>query len=52
MLLKPVSEQEVDSLFAEVERIMEWYAKADINGESMNAKWVRAALVKKLPKTI
>lgn len=46
MLLKPVSEQEVDSVFLEVERIMEWYIKADINGESMNAKWVRAALIK------
>lgn len=46
MLLKPVGEQEVDSLFAEVERIMEWYIKTDANGESMNAKWVRAALVK------
>ena len=52
MLLKPVSEQEVDGFFTEVERIMEWYTKTDAKGESMNAKWVRAALVKNLPKTI
>ena len=32
MLLKPVSEQEIDSLFIEIERIMEWYIKADSKG--------------------
>ena len=52
MLLKPVTEQEIDTLFIEVERIMEWYIKADSKGESMNTKWVRAALIKHLPKTI
>ena len=46
MLLKPVSEQEIDSLFIEIKTIMEWYIKADSNVESMNAKWVRAALVR------
>ena len=52
MLLKLVSEQGVDGLFTEVERIMEWYTKTDVNGESMNAKCVRAALIKNLPKSI
>lgn len=31
---------------------MEWYIKADSNGESVNAKWVRAALIKNLQKVI
>ena len=52
MRLKPVSEQGVDGLFTEVERIMEWYTKTDVNGESMNAKWVRAALIRNLPTGI
>ena len=52
LFLKPVSEQEIDSLFIEVKRIMEWYIKADTNGENMNVKWVRAALIKNLPKAI
>lgn len=52
MSFKPASEQQVDSLFTEVERTMEWYIKTDVNGESMNVKCVRAALVKSLPKTI
>ena len=52
MLLLPVSEQEIDGFFTEVERIMEWHTKTDVNGQSMNAKWVRAALVKNLFKII
>ena len=52
MNLKPVIEGKIDPLLMEIERIMEWYIKADGKGESMNNKWVRAALVKNLPKTI
>ena len=52
MLLKPVDESEVDAVFSEEERITEWYIKTDSKGEAMNAKWVRAALIKNLPKTI
>ena len=52
MNLKPVGEHEIDSLFTEIERITEWYIKADSKGEAMNNKWVRAALVKNLPRTI
>ena len=52
MTLKPVSESEVDSIFIEVERIMEWYTKTSSQGDTMNNKWVRAALLKNLPKSI
>ena len=50
MNLKHVIEGEIESLFMEIERITEWHTKADGKGESMNNKWVRAALVKNLPK--
>ena len=50
--MKPVSEQEVDSLFAEVERNMEWYIETDAKGESMITELVRAALVKNLHESI
>ena len=50
MMLKPVADQEIDSLFIEIQRLTEWYIKADGQGEAMNAKWVRAAFIKNLPK--
>ena len=52
MSLKPLNHNEIDSLFTEIERIMEWYIKADADGESMNNKWVRAAFIENLPKNI
>ena len=52
MILKPVSEHEVDSIFIEVERIMEWYTKTSSQGDTMNNNWVRVALLKNLPKPI
>ena len=52
MMLKQIAEQEIDNLFIEIERLTEWYIKADGQGEAMNAKWVRAALIKNLPKSI
>ena len=44
MMLKPVTEHDIDNLFIEIERLTEWYIKAG-QGEAMNTKWVRAALI-------
>ena len=52
MMPKPIAENKIDNLFIEIERRTEWYIKADGQGEAMNAKWVRAALIKNLPKSI
>ena len=52
MTLKPVGEQDVDTLFSEIERLTEWYIKTDAKGEAMNAKWVRTARIKNLPKSV
>ena len=49
-MLKPVGEQDVDTLFIEMERLTEWYIKADAHGEAVNAKWARTALNKFLPQ--
>ena len=38
MNIKPVGEQGIDALFTEIERITEWYIKADGKGEAMNNK--------------
>ena len=52
MMLKPVSEAEVDALFTEVERLTEWYIKTDSKGEATKAQWVRTALIKQTPASL
>ena len=52
MILKPVTEQDIDNLSIDIGRLIEWYIKADSQGEAMNANWVRAAFIKNLPRSI
>lgn len=52
MSLKQLNDNEVDLLFMGIERPMGWYIKVCAEGESMNNKWVRAALIKSSPKDI
>ena len=50
--LKPVTENEIDSLFMEVERITELYLKASITEDPMLEQWVMAAILRNLPKQL
>ena len=51
MVLKPVSENELDSLFNEIERITDFYAKTGTQ-EDLSDKWARAAILKHIPDKI
>ena len=49
MPLKPVNEQDVDNLFAEVERIIELYIKAGTDTDAIQEKWIKVAIMQNLP---
>ena len=51
MAIKQVNEAEVDSLFAEIERIIEQYTKSG-ETEPMQEKWVKAAIMQNLPSQL
>ena len=48
LLLKPVAETEVDSLFVEVARIIELYTRVG-KADPIQDKWVKAAILQNLP---
>ena len=50
--LKPVTENEIDNLFNEVERITELYLKASIKEVLVLEEWIIAAVMRNLPKQI
>ena len=50
--LKPVSENDIDSLFMEVERITVLYLKASVSEDPMLEQWVVAAIMRNLPKQL
>ena len=50
--LKLVSENDIDSLFMEVERITERYLKASIKEDPMLEQWIMAAILRNLPKQL
>ena len=49
--LKPVSENEIDVLFKEIERIIDLYVKAG-PADDLSQKWIRAAVLRNLPEKI
>ena len=51
MAIKPVSENEPDALFNEIERITDFYAKTGTE-EDLSDKWIRAAILKNIPEKI
>ena len=51
MALKPVSENELDILFNEIQRITDLYSKTG-KQEDLSDRWVRSAILKNIPDTI
>ena len=51
MALKPVSEADVDTLFAEIERIIQQYMRVG-EAEPMQDRWVKAAVMQNLPSQL
>ena len=49
MAFKHVSENEIDTLFNEIDRITDFYVKAGFAGE-LSDKWIRAAILKNIPE--
>ena len=52
MSFKPLSEQDVDNLFAEIERITELYIKVGTDTDAIQDKWTKAAVMQHLPDRI
>ena len=51
MALKPVSENELDALFNEIERITDLYAKIGTK-ENIADQWIRAAILNNIPEKV
>ena len=51
-MLTFVTENNIDSLFNNVERIIEFYTTAGKADNAIDEKWIKAALLRNLPKTI
>ena len=52
MSIKPVAEQDIDSMFDEIERIRELYIKAGSDDEPLCEKWFKAAILQNLPDKV
>ena len=50
--LKPVAGNDIDSLFLEVERLIDLYLKASVSEDPMLGQWIMAAILRNLPKQL
>ena len=46
---KPVAEQDVDNVLAEIERITELYTKAGTETDAIQDRWIKVAVMQNLP---
>ena len=52
MGLKRIVENDIDQVFADIERIRDLYAKAGTDDNDISDKWIRAAVLRNLPDSI